>query len=430
MKKPELLAPAGSYQALIGAVNAGADAVYFGADRYSARAFAENFTLDKARDAIRYARLNGVKTRMTVNTLLRPDELSALPAFLAPYAEAGLDGVIIQDFGVLRVIREHFPRLSLHASTQMAVTGVCGARMLKRMGVSRVVPARELSVAELQRIRSGADIEVEAFVHGAMCYSYSGMCLFSAIIGGRSGNRGRCAQACRLPYRTAARPEEDTYCLSMKDLNALHHIPALIEAGVDSFKIEGRMKKAEYAAGVTAIYRKYIDRYLADPASYRVDRDDLERLRGLYQRTEIADGYYTRHNDPSLITFGLPGYAKTDEALLARIGETFLREKRTRAVRISCVLRTGEPVLLTMTDGQTAVCVRGEPVQPAKSRPLTAGDVEAHLLKLGNTPFSAASADVSLPEGEDVFVPVSALNDVRRRACEALEDALLAENKA
>ncbi|MBQ4416650.1 MAG: U32 family peptidase [Butyrivibrio sp.] len=428
MKKPELLAPAGSYQALIGAVNAGADAVYFGADRYSARAFAENFTFEEARDAIRYACLNHVKTWMTVNTLARPDELDALPAFLTPYAEAGLSGVIIQDFGVLRVIREHFPHLALHASTQMAVTGIYGARMLKRMGVSRVVPARELSVAELAQIRREADIEVEAFVHGAMCYSYSGMCLFSAVIGGRSGNRGRCAQACRLPYRTAAKPEADTYCLSMKDLNALHHIPALIEAGVDSFKIEGRMKKAEYAAGVTAVYRKYIDRYFADPASYRVDRDDLQRLRGLYQRTEIADGYYTRHNAPSLITYGLPGYAKTDETLLAQIGETYLQGIRRRAVRISCVLRTGEPVLLTMTSGQTTVTVPGDAVQRAKRKPLGARDIEKQLLKLGNTPFSAASADVSLPEGEDVFVPVSALNDLRRRACEALEDALLAEN--
>ena len=430
MKKPELLAPAGSYKALIGAVNAGADAVYFGADRYSARAFAENFTLDEARDAIRYARLNRVKTWMTVNTLARPDELDALPAFLTPYAEAGLSGVIIQDFGVLRVIREHFPHLALHASTQMAVTGIYGARMLKRMGVSRVVPARELSVAELKRIRREADIEVEAFVHGAMCYAYSGMCLFSAIIGGRSGNRGRCAQACRLPYRTTADPEKDIYCLSMKDLNALHHIPALIEAGVDSFKIEGRMKKAEYAAGVTAIYRKYIDRYLADPGGYRVDGDDLERLKGLYQRTEIADGYYTRHNASALVTYGLPGYAKTDESLLAHIDETFLRGKKRRAVQITCTLRTGEPVLLTMTSGQTTVTVPGDRVQPAKRKPLGARDVEKQLIRLGNTPFTATRADVSLPEGEAVFVPVGVLNDVRRRACEALEDALLAEETA
>ena len=429
MKKPELLAPAGSYKALIGAVNAGADAVYFGADRYSARAFAENFTFDEARDAIRYACLNHVKTWMTVNTLARPDELDALPSFLAPYAEAGLSGVIIQDFGVLRVVREHFPHLALHASTQMAVTGIYGARMLKRMGVSRVVPARELSVAELKRIRREAGIEVEAFVHGAMCYSYSGMCLFSAIIGGRSGNRGRCAQACRLPYHTAAEPGEDTYCLSMKDLNALHHIPALIGAGVDSFKIEGRMKKAEYAAGVTAIYRKYIDRYLADPGGYRVDGDDLERLKGLYQRTEIADGYYTRHNAPSLVTYGLPGYAKTDEALLARIGETFLQGKRRRAVRMSCYLRAGEPVRLTMTCGQTTVTVSGDAVQQAERKPLNARDVEKQLLKLGQTPFTAEHADISL-ESEDVFVPLKALNDVRRRACGALEDALLAEETA
>ena len=289
----------------MGAVNAGADAVYFGGEKFSARAYADNLTVEEARQAIRYARIMGVKTCLTLNTLIKEEELAEIVPFLAPYADAGLDGVLVQDLGVLSMIREAYPRLQLHASTQMAVTGAYGARMLKRFGASRVVPARELTLPELKKLREEADIEVEAFVHGAMCYCYSGMCLMSGLIGGRSANRGKCAQACRLPYRIA-RDGEELYPLSMKDLYTLRDLPSLIEAGVSAFKIEGRMKKAPYAAGVTAVYRKYIDRYFDDPAHYQVDADDERTLAGLYQRTEKETGYLNRHNAASMVTMGLP----------------------------------------------------------------------------------------------------------------------------
>ncbi len=260
MKKVELLSPAGGYKTMVGAFNAGATAVYLGGSKFGARAYAENFDRDEVLDAIVYAHLHGKKIYMTVNTLVKEAEFSQLYDFMLPYAEKKLDGVIVQDYGAARLIRQEFPDIELHASTQQTVTGVYGARLLKERGYTRVVPARELSLEEMRAIREKADIEVEAFIHGAMCYCYSGACLFSSVVGGRSGNRGRCAQPCRLPYRMDVNGKE-IYPLSLKDMNTVALIPELIEAGIDSFKIEGRMKKPEYSAGVTALYRKYIDMY-------------------------------------------------------------------------------------------------------------------------------------------------------------------------
>ena len=251
MKKVELLAPAGNTEAFYGAIHAGADAVYLGGNRFGARAYAENFSEEELVACIRYAHLFGRKVYLTVNTLVKESEFSEIYEYLEPYYRAGLDGVIIQDLGVFSFIRENFPGMELHGSTQMTITGEYGAEFLKEQGACRVVPARELSLKEIRRIKEATGMEIECFIHGAMCYCYSGQCLFSSILGGRSGNRGRCAQPCRLPY--SSKGQKECYPLSLKDMCTIESIPELLRAGIDSFKIEGRMKKAEYAAGVTAI---------------------------------------------------------------------------------------------------------------------------------------------------------------------------------
>ena len=290
----ELLAPAGNYECFLGAIQAGADAVYLGGSKFSARAYADNFTDEEICKAILYAHVCGKKVYMTVNTLLKDGELSELVPYMRPFYEAGLDGVIVQDFGVFTALKEAFPGLSLHASTQMTLTGSMGTAFLQSLGAERIVPARELSLQEIKKIKEDTGIEIEVFVHGAMCYCYSGQCLMSSIIGGRSGNRGRCAQPCRLPYQVETAGgnsgKKEVYPLSMKDMCTLSILPDLIEAGVDSFKIEGRMKKAEYAAGVTSVYRKYIDRYFqVGREGYRVDKKDWEFLSSLYIRSKSPE---------------------------------------------------------------------------------------------------------------------------------------------
>ena len=256
MSNVEILAPAGSLDGLYASFQMGADAVYVGTSRFGARAFAKNPSVDELKEALVYAHMHDKKIYLTINTLVKERELEGLYDFLLPFYEAGLDGVIIQDLGVLAYVRRYFPGLELHASTQMTLTGSEGVSFLKEYGVSRVVPARELSLEEIKNLKeTGAEVEI--FIHGAMCYCYSGQCLFSSILGGRSGNRGRCAQPCRLPYEINGGKE--CFPLSMRDMCTIDLLPELIESGVDSFKIEGRMKKPSYVAGVTAIYRKYID---------------------------------------------------------------------------------------------------------------------------------------------------------------------------
>nr|MCR5100396.1 U32 family peptidase [Butyrivibrio sp.] len=297
MKQVELLAPAGNYETMIGAFNAGADAVYLGGQMFGARAFADNFSDEEIISAIKYAHLHGKKIYLTVNTLVKEREFDELDGYLRPFAEAGLDGVIVQDLGVFKYIRDNFKNIELHASTQMTITGIYGARLLKSMGATRVVPARELSVDELREIRNEG-IEVEAFIHGAMCYCYSGACLFSSMIGPRSGNRGRCAQPCRLPYSYMNNKNTgEEYPLSLKDMCVIDILPELLEAGIDSFKIEGRMKKPEYSAGVVSIYRKYIDLFMKKgPDGYVVSDKDRNKLKSLYLRTDISEGYMNKHN--------------------------------------------------------------------------------------------------------------------------------------
>ena len=308
-KQIEILAPAGSYESFLAAIHAGADAVYAGGTRFGARAFATNFTEEKLKEAIDYAHLHGRKLYLTVNTLLKEEEIDSLYSYLEPLYSHGLDAVIVQDIGCLKLIRQNFPDLEIHASTQMSITNKEGALFLQEQGVTRVVPAREISLAEIKDLASTTGMEVECFVHGALCYCYSGQCLLSSFIGGRSGNRGQCAQPCRLPYSVNQNTEQE-YILSPKDICTLEDIPEMIEAGIYSFKIEGRMKRPEYVAKVTSIYRKYVDLYLKNGKdSYQVDPKDKQDLMDLYNRGGFSKGYYKTRNGRDMISIDRPNHA-------------------------------------------------------------------------------------------------------------------------
>ncbi len=302
MHKPELLAPVGSKEALIAAVENGADAVYFGGKLFSARQYASNFTNEELEWAINYAHVRGVKAYVTVNTLIKDSELEDACEYLQFLCNAGTDAVIVHDLGILRLLCEQLPELPVHASTQMTIHNVEGVKFLQEMGVKRVVLARELSLDEINRIKSETSIEIETFIHGALCFSYSGQCLLSSMIGGRSGNRGYCAQPCRKKYRING---VEGYLLSPKDLNMSEHIPDLVEAGIDSFKIEGRMKRSEYVAGVVRIYRKLINRYFEAPANFQVTEDEKHMLRQLFNR-EFTTGYFFGNQGSELMSRKYP----------------------------------------------------------------------------------------------------------------------------
>lgn len=321
----ELLAPAGSYDSLKAAVNAGADAVYIGGGRFGARAYADNPGEELLLRGIDYCHVRKRKVYLTVNTLLKERELEEeLYEYMLPCYREGLDGVIVQDFGVLCFLKRNFPLLPVHASTQMTVTGVDGAKFLGEQGISRVVTARELSIDEIREIISETELEVETFVHGAMCYSYSGQCLFSSMIGGRSGNRGRCAQPCRLQYglydEEGKRLANAQHLMSLKDMCAVDLLPELVDAGIASFKIEGRMKRPEYTAGVVSVYRKYLDEYLQGN-KVCVSSEDKRVLLDLYSRGGFTQGYYHRKNGPSMMTMRRPNHQGSDAAEILKRGK-------------------------------------------------------------------------------------------------------------
>ena len=334
MEKPEILAPAGSMEALKAAICAGADAVYMGGSSFGARAYADNPDRDEMLEAIRYVHLRGKRLYLTVNTLVKEQEFGALYEFLAPYYSAGLDAAIVQDVGVLRFLAKEFPDLSLHASTQMTLTAMEGIRLFDKYPVTRLVPARELSLPEITEICQKSGKEVEIFVHGALCYCYSGQCLMSSMIGGRSGNRGRCAQPCRMEYESDAAGKK--YLLSPKDLCGLTMLPELINTGAASFKIEGRMKRPEYAAAVTAAYRKFTDLYVSlGEEGYRAYLreypnlliEETERLADIYNRGGFTTGCFTAHNGKGLMSVNRPGHfgVPVGEVISGGKGEALIR---------------------------------------------------------------------------------------------------------
>lgn len=420
MKKVELLAPAGNYDALLGAVNAGADAVYLGGEQYGARAYADNFSRDEIISGIRLAHIYHKKIYLTINTLVKERELEGLYDFLLPFYEAGLDGVIIQDLGVLAYVRRYFPGLELHASTQMTLTGSEGVSFLKEYGVSRVVPARELSLEEIKNLKeTGAEVEI--FIHGAMCYCYSGQCLFSSILGGRSGNRGRCAQPCRLPYEINGGKE--CFPLSMRDMCTIDLLPELIESGVDSFKIEGRMKKPSYVAGVTAIYRKYIDQYY-EKGSIHVSAQDRQLLSSLYIRSKIGDGYFHRHNGREMLTLESPAYSETDPGILTEIADRYVHAPEKVPVDAQIELCSGKPAKLSLRAREAVITCEGEIVQEAQKQPLQTEKIEQQIRKMGASLLKVQ--DIKVKTQGQVFLPIGAINELRRKAVLAMEDKLIA----
>ncbi len=442
----ELLAPAGNMPSLKAALAAGADAVYLGGQQYSARAYADNFSKEELLEAIRLAHLHHRKLYLTVNTLIREQELALLPAFLRPFYEEGLDGLIIADTGAIRLVHELFPDLPLHASTQMTLTGPLGADLLASYGITRIVPARELSFDELAALKAGTDLELEVFIHGAMCYAYSGQCLFSSMLGKRSGNRGRCAGACRLPYRIYAGEEAisssvDAYQLSLKDLCALPVLGELLDLGIDSFKIEGRMKSAEYVYFVTSLYRKYMDRHVKGQEVV-IEEQDLAALQERFNRGSLQTGYFHTHGDRSMLMLSRAGYTGSKEA------DGSLDEKET--MEPAGIETAGELYLqpdkntiykmrVLAPDKHFEVQVSGEAVQIARNAPVEFENLQERFARLGDTPYVLSQFTLFYRDTDDaeygeydahtlppLFLTVKAMKQLRRQAAEALTQELLA----
>lgn len=517
IRKMELLSPAGSMEALKAAVSAGCDAIYIGGSRFGARAYADNPEEDSLISGIRYAHRHNVKIYLTVNTLVKETERASVIPFLTPYYEAGLDAVIVQDLGVMREISEAFPDLVIHASTQMSIWQEKAAALLPKQ-VTRIVPARELSVGEMRDLAAGTGLETEVFVHGALCYCYSGQCLMSSMIGGRSGNRGRCAQPCRKEYRYSEHFGDERngagkreYTLNLRDQCLLSKLPELWEAGVDSLKIEGRMKRPEYTAVVTSVYRKWLDRlYSLGPERYRVFqkehetelREDIRKTEDIFSRGEFSEGYFSGMKTPDSIImtgsghvgtklgeatvtghgpfFVTPSFSQMPEAgdlivlrakdrdgILVEVGEltmpkdmagyrpksvpirwdrangpkpltvsfyrvrrealekslteAYLNNYKTEPVSAFFYAACGEHMSLTLTGERfkepVSVTVTGAPTEAAKGAPGTEEQVLRGLKKTGGTELTFSDITVSL--GDNCFLPVSAVNAIRRQAIEA-----------
>lgn len=478
-------------ESLAAAVESGADAVYFGGGAFSARQYAENFTPDELRRGIDYAHLRGAKAYITVNTLVKDSELESAAEFLHSICEMGADAVIIQDTGLFAIM----PGIPVHASTQMTVHNTESARMLSELGVKRVILSRELSLEEMAAIKRDANIEIEAFVHGALCICYSGQCLMSSMIGGRSGNRGYCAQPCRKRYRMRDKSGGDMsgYLLSPRDLCTAAHLGKLIEAGIDAFKIEGRMKRPEYVAGVTGIYRRLIDRYAEDPAGYAVTDDEMHELAQLFSRG-FTEGYFfgkpggeliSRERPDSRGTYlgevikydnrrafvhlrapllagdgisigdggtsvsrmfrdgipvkraeagdvveipvehaaGMMAYKTYDRRLMEAVKSSYSTGTRKVKVAISASVKVGQPPVIRMSDGVNEVEARGDYIiENAKNRPVSRDTIIQHLSRLGDTVFEA------VPDAhfdENAFVPLSGINEMRRKAVALLSEKRL-----
>ena len=423
----ELLAPAGSLDIFKAVIAAGADAVYVGGSQFGARAYADNFSDEEMLAAIDYAHLYGRKVYLTVNTLLKNTEITRLYDYLRPFYERGLDAVLVQDFGVLCAIHEAFPDLPIHTSTQMTVTGVESARIFAGLGVTRMVMARELSLAEMKHIHEETGMELEAFVHGALCYCYSGQCLFSSMLGGRSGNRGRCAQPCRLSYEVLGADrrtiKENSYVLSLKDMCGIEDLPELAKAGVYSLKIEGRMKQIPYAAGVVSFYRKYIDQFIEKKES-RVSPEDYRAISDLGNRCGFTNGYYRKQNGQDMVTFQKPGYETTNSTLQKKIIDRYAPGAEKIAADAKLSLTAGMPAVYEITAGAHTISVSGMEVMEALKKPLDAQEVKNRMAKTGDTPF--VMRDIQLAMEEGVFLPNGALNQLRRDALTKLQEQMLA----
>lgn len=416
-KKVEVLAPAGSCESLRAAVSAGADAVYVGGSRFGARAYAENLNEEQLLEAIDYVHLHGRKIYMTVNTLLKDDEMDELYGYVLPYYERGLDAVIVQDLGVLEFVREYFPGLPVHVSTQMTVTSALGAEFFKGKGAERIVPARELNLQEIRRMKEHTGLEIECFVHGALCYCYSGQCLMSSMIGGRSGNRGQCAQPCRLSYEALGGKPRDI--LSLKDLCTIKLLPQLIGAGIDSFKIEGRMKQPEYVYTVVSIYRKYVDLYFEDGAdNFQVSEEDMKLLQSAYRRRGYCEGYYEQHNGKNMISLKRPA------SVMEEISHVSCDYKIKEKINGELILFPERSAKINLEYKGKRIEYEGAVVQEAQRQPLTKERIRRQMEKTGGTEVEFESLDIRM--SEDIFLPMQALNELRREGIRLLHQEIIA----
>lgn len=498
LNRTEILAPAGNFDAVRAAVNAHADAVYLGGNLFSARAFAGNFNEKELLETIDYCHTFDVKVYMAVNTLLKNEEIKRLPDYVEPYYREGVDGIIVQDMGVANVFSENFPDLPLHGSTQLSVSSEYGAAFLKNIGMTRFVPSRELSLDEIRSIKSKIDIEIETFVHGAMCYCYSGRCLMSSYAGGRSGNRGRCAQPCRKKYQMG---DEYAYMLSLKDMCMLSDVGKLIDAGIDSFKIEGRMKKPEYVAATTYAYRELRDAYLSgcsDLTNLSVRYENM--LRDIYNRGGFCSGYYfagngrqmladkrpnhtgvkigkvTKINKPfveiklssdvhsgdvfeirgrqgeveitcgvdaiadkcisvkgksfQLISVGNQVYRTRNNRLLNDIQKNIIDNDRKINLRAELTAKIGEKMMLKLSSLGEDICenlVIGPECVSAANKPVTEEQMLSKIKKTGGTPFEIEEVIADVDDG--LFVPIGAINNMRRQALEEMRKLLIDRNR-
>ncbi len=401
---PELLAPAGDMQALLAAVEAGADAVYVGGTRFGARAYAKNFDGEELASAVRYCHLHGVRLYVTVNTMIFDREIRELSDLAAYLWEIGVDALIVSDLGAIRAIRERVPELEIHASTQMSVHNTRGVAQAASLGCTRVVLARELDKKDIFEITEECPAETEVFLHGALCVSHSGQCLFSSMVGGRSGNRGECAQPCRLPYG-------GTHPLSMTDLSLAAHVTELIESGTASLKIEGRMKSPDYVFAVTSVYRRLLDE------GRNASESEHAQLRRIFSRGGFSDGYFTgNHKAPMTAVRSEEDKSATREIT----GRKFLPMKK--AVRAHATFRIGQPCTMTVTDGARTVTVTGAEVKAAINAPLTEAELRARLAKTGNTFLSLAEGDIEAELDGGAFLSPGEINALRRAATDAFED--------
>ena len=413
--KTELLAPAGRWDALRAAVQNGADAVYIGEQSFSARKNAENFTWEQIGDAVKYCHVRGVKVHLALNTLIADDELALFEEAVRKSAKAGVDALIIQDMGGARIARSVCPEMPLHASTQLTACNLQDVKELRKHGFSRVVLSRELSNEEIRYIHENTDVELEAFVHGALCISFSGKCLMSSFIGGRSGNRGMCAQPCRQKYMADGK---SGYFLSPRDLCLADEVENMIDAGIVSFKIEGRMKSPEYVATVTGVYRKYLDAFAP------LSAEDEKRLQRIFVRGDgFTKAYFSGQNTPEIMNYSISNdnlSSRADEDILKEARETFREGKENKKIPVDACLsiRYGAPSMLTLTDGENTVTVSGEVGEKAKNLPLIEERARAQIEKLGQTPF--VLNEFTMDADENITLPAANLNALRRDAAEKL----------
>lgn len=420
MGKVELLAPAGNFECLIAAVQSGADAVYIAGTNFGARSYADNFDKDALEKAVDYCHIRDVKVYVTVNTLVLDNEMQELREYLVFLAKIGVDAIIVQDMGVLKLAQETVPGLPIHASTQMTIHNADGVEVLKKFGIRRVVLSRELSAEQIRKIAEKTDVELEVFAHGALCMCYSGQCLLSSIIGSRSGNRGKCAQPCRLQY-SINNSKKKAFYMSLKDLCSLKHLPTLIDAGVTSLKIEGRMKGPAYVAAVIGIYRKYIDNSYA-----KIDYKDIELLDTIFNRGGLTDGYLTGNKGVEMFALNKPEnpYRKGSVALEKNLLADAARENIKKKLNAEVIIKENQMPVMKVDDGKVFVhYVHDKLPEKALKSAISEDAVVSQMKKTGATPFEFSDISVQMDDG--LFISAGELNKIRRETLEMFGSELI-----